>query len=100
MTDTTCGMNDETTKGDCGKPSTERWTMLINNKLVLYFCEDHDLKYHIAQDIKYHISSNYEATWKIINLYSSPKTELPCDACSRMNDIGVKICWCCGGKLC
>ena len=27
------------------------------------------------------------------------RRESPCPACKRMNDVGVKVCWCCGGTL-
>lgn len=32
------------------------------------------------------------------NQVSKARVEKPCQACSRMNDIGVSVCWCCGNK--
>jgi hypothetical protein len=34
-----------------------------------------------------------------ISTTTSHRKEAPCPGCSRMNDIGVHSCWCCGGKL-
>jgi hypothetical protein len=34
-----------------------------------------------------------------ISATTSHRKEAPCPGCSRMNDIGVHSCWCCGGKL-
>ena len=25
--------------------------------------------------------------------------EIPCGICKRMNDIGIKVCWCCGSNI-
>lgn len=29
---------------------------------------------------------------------STPRKEAPCRGCGRNNDIGVQVCWCCGGS--
>jgi hypothetical protein len=28
---------------------------------------------------------------------SNKRKEKSCQSCQRMNDVGVKVCWCCGG---
>ena len=44
------------------------------------------------------VYSNWDS-WEILEQQNDTIiVEKPCKGCQRMNDVGVKICWCCGNS--